>query len=85
MRPFFSRRIGIGSSNPIPIIAGARLSGKPNKNWRIGLMDIQTAKTRNIPSKRTIVTKGANKKREVYFFTILPFKDTSFVIAIDAI
>ena len=47
MRPFFSRRIGIGSSNPIPIIAGARLSGKPNKNWRIGLMDIQTAKTKD--------------------------------------
>lgn len=47
MRPFFSRRIGIGSTNLIPIIAGARLSGKPNKNWRIGLMDIQTAKTKD--------------------------------------
>lgn len=47
MRPFFSRRIGIGATNPIPIIAGARLSGKPNKNWRVGIMDIQTAKAKD--------------------------------------
>ncbi len=46
MRPFFSRRIGIDNGNQIPIIGGARLSGKPNKNWRIGIMDIQTAKTK---------------------------------------
>ena len=47
MRPFFSRRIGIGSTNPIPIIAGVRLSGKPNKNWRVGVMNVQTAKTKD--------------------------------------
>ena len=47
MRPFFSRRIGIGTTNPIPIIAGVRLSGKPNKNWRVGFMDIQTAKAKD--------------------------------------
>ena len=46
IRPFFSRRIGYNSGSSVPIIAGARLSGKPNKNWRIGVMDIQTAKTR---------------------------------------
>jgi hypothetical protein len=39
LRPFFSRRIGLESS----VIAGARLSGKIGNNWRIGLMDIQTA------------------------------------------
>ncbi|MEO5979726.1 MAG: DUF5916 domain-containing protein [Chryseolinea sp.] len=38
IRPFFSRRIGLGT----PIEFGARLSGKINKNWRIGAMDIQT-------------------------------------------
>lgn len=38
IRPFFSRRIGLG----VPIQFGARLSGKINKNWRIGAMDIQT-------------------------------------------
>ena len=39
-RPFFSRRIGLG----VPIKYGARLSGKINKNWRIGAMDMQTEK-----------------------------------------
>ncbi len=43
IRPFFSRRVGLDNGNIIPIIAGARLSGKPSKNWRIGVMDIQTA------------------------------------------
>ena len=45
IRPFFSRRIGLSGGEVVPIIAGARLSGKPNKNWRIGIMDIQTANT----------------------------------------
>jgi hypothetical protein len=38
LRPFFSRRIGLET----PVIAGARLSGKIGKKWRIGLMNIQT-------------------------------------------
>ena len=38
IRPFFSRRIGLG----VPIQAGVRLSGNIDENWRIGLMDIQT-------------------------------------------
>ena len=38
IRPFFSRRIGLGT----PIQFGARFSGKLNKNWRIGMMDMQT-------------------------------------------
>ena len=37
-RPFFSRRIGLG----VPIEYGARLSGRINKDWRIGVMDMQT-------------------------------------------
>lgn len=39
IRPFFSRRIGLGG---VPIHFGARLSGKLNKDWRIGVMDMQT-------------------------------------------
>ncbi|GAB3700787.1 hypothetical protein GCM10027592_28110 [Spirosoma flavus] len=39
IRPFFSRRIGLGG---VPIRFGARLSGKLNKDWRMGLMDMQT-------------------------------------------
>ncbi|MEZ4809458.1 MAG: DUF5916 domain-containing protein [Allomuricauda sp.] len=40
IRPFFSRRIGLG----VPIIAGARVSGNLNRNLRLGLMDMQTEK-----------------------------------------
>jgi hypothetical protein len=53
INPFFSRRIGsakvldeegeeIGIQNPI--IYGARLSGKLDRNWRTGLLNMQTAK-----------------------------------------
>lgn len=42
IRPFFSRRIGLNNGSIVPIIGGARLSGKINKNWRIGLMNMQT-------------------------------------------
>ena len=39
IRPFFSRRIGLN----VPIQAGARISGNLNNNWRLGVMDMQTA------------------------------------------
>ncbi|MFN3996655.1 DUF5916 domain-containing protein [Algoriphagus sp.] len=38
IRPFFSRRIGLDA----PIQFGARLSGKINKDWRVGAMNMQT-------------------------------------------
>lgn len=47
-RPFFSRRVGLaynprtGNNEPIPILAGARLSGKLNEDWRVGLLNMQT-------------------------------------------
>ena len=44
MRPFFSRRIGLG----VPIQFGARLSGKLNQNWRVSFMDMKTAKQEHI-------------------------------------
>ncbi|MDB4088025.1 carbohydrate binding family 9 domain-containing protein [Flavobacteriales bacterium] len=42
IRPFFSRRIGLDKGKIIPIIGGARLSGKIGQDWRIGVMNIQT-------------------------------------------
>ncbi len=48
IRPFFSRRIGIGrdtTTNQIiqnPILYGLRLSGKVNKDWRVGLLNMQS-------------------------------------------
>jgi hypothetical protein len=43
IRPFFSRNIGLDAGQIIPILGGARLSGKLNPKLRIGLMNIQTA------------------------------------------
>jgi len=41
-RVFFSRRVGLAN----PILFGARLSGKVDKNWRVGLLNVQTLKAR---------------------------------------
>lgn len=48
IRPFFSRRIGLES----PIYGGARVSGKINKDWRAGLLNMQTGRvdSTNTPS-----------------------------------
>lgn len=42
IRPFFSRRIGLSNGRAVPILFGARLSGKINRDWRIGVMNMQT-------------------------------------------
>ena len=51
-KPFFSRRIGLandkqGNLIQNDIIYGLRLSGKLDENWRIGLMNIQTAEDKD--------------------------------------
>jgi len=52
-RPFFSRRIGVdidsatGQNVQSKILYGARLSGKLNENWRVGIMNMQTATDEN--------------------------------------
>ena len=49
-RPFFSRRIGIGRDTNTgvivqnPLLYGARLSGKVGRDWRVGLLNTQTAR-----------------------------------------
>ncbi|MDW7694976.1 DUF5916 domain-containing protein [Flammeovirgaceae bacterium SG7u.111] len=54
IRPFFSRRIGIaldpntGVNVQNPIHYGARLSGRVNEKWRMGVMNMQTAKDASI-------------------------------------
>ena len=61
LRPFFSRRIGLNS----PIHYGLRLSGKLNKDWRIGLMNIESAKNagNSLPTQNYTV---ANLQRKVF-------------------
>lgn len=51
LRPFFSRRIGLESN----VIAGARLSGKIGKDWRIGMMNIQTAENDTVRAENFTV------------------------------
>lgn len=53
IRPFFSRRIGLG----VPIQFGGRLSGKLNRNWRITAMDMQTSEQdeQRLPSQNFAV------------------------------
>ncbi|NJL73766.1 MAG: carbohydrate binding family 9 domain-containing protein [Saprospiraceae bacterium] len=49
INPFFSRRVGIAFDTILqqnvqnPIYYGARLSGKLNNDWRLGLLNMQTA------------------------------------------
>lgn len=58
INPFFSRRIGIAQDTTEEvnienaILGGARLSGRINKNWRVGLLSMQTAqdKKNDLPS-----------------------------------
>lgn len=47
-KPFFSRRIGLvkdtmGNTIENKILGGIRLSGKLDKNWRLGFLNLQTA------------------------------------------
>ncbi len=59
IRPFFSRRIGLG----VPIQAGARVSGNLNEKWRLGIMDMQTAKVdeTGLPSQNFAVVSLQRK------------------------
>lgn len=52
-QPFFSRRIGLmtdsaGNLAKVPILYGARISGKLGSKWRVGLMNLQTGKKESL-------------------------------------
>lgn len=69
MRPFFSRRIGVardeetGQNVQNPIYMGARLSGKLNDDWRVGLLNMQTARDRSINQPSTNYTVAALQRK----------------------
>ncbi len=69
VNPFFSRRIGIGSNVNtgenvrVPIRAGLRLSGRINKDWRIGLLNIQTNKSVKFDLPSTNYSAAAFQRR----------------------
>ena len=70
--PFFSRRIGIGNNVNngenvrVPIRAGARLSGRINKDWRIGLLNMQTNKSVKFGLPSTNFTTAAVQRKIGY-------------------
>lgn len=52
-RPFFTRRIGlaadsVGNLQKVPILYGARMSGKLGNLWRIGAMNLHTSRQKSL-------------------------------------
>ena len=47
----YTRRVGLG----VPILYGARLSGKLNKNWRVGVLNVQTSSQDSLPGQNFAV------------------------------
>jgi len=68
-RPFFSRRIGVaidsttGQNVQNPIRFGARLSGSINRNWRLGLLNMQAGEDKSINLPSLNYTVGALQRR----------------------
>jgi hypothetical protein len=62
-RPFFSRRIGLHEGTPIPILAGARISGNLTKGLRVGIMDIQTQATEDYSANNYLVASAQHQIR----------------------
>ena len=69
LRPFFTRRIGIAkdivtnATVENRIIAGARLSGKLNKDWRVGFLNMQTESDPEIGVPATNYTVGVAQRQ----------------------
>ena len=74
-RPFFSRRIGIASSNltidgidstrngQVPIVYGARLSGKLGNNWRIGALNMLTRDSKDLGLPQQMYSVGVIERK----------------------
>lgn len=69
LRPFFSRRIGVardastGQNVQNPIYMGARLSGRLDNNWRVGLLSMQTARDLEIGQPSVNYTVGVAQRK----------------------
>ena len=77
INPLFTRRMGLAvdkndNTVKVPIILGARLTGKLNKNWRVGLMDIQTGVHQDLKLPATNFLATAIQ-RKVFSRSILSF------------
>ncbi len=54
--PFFSRRIGLVNGEEVPILAGAKLTGRAG-DYNIGVIDVQTDADGELDSKNLFVTR----------------------------
>jgi len=76
---FYTRKIGIENFEPVSIIAGGRLFGKIGKN-NIGLLNLQTAGTGNVPStNNTVVRYRRDVGNQSYIGAILTSKNNSII------
>ena len=73
MRPFFSRRIGNVDNNAVKVLFGARLSGNINKDWRVGLMSIQTNGDENLFARANNYSVGALQRKIFHSSNITGF------------
>jgi len=55
-RLFYSRRIGLDDGRPIPLLGGAKLTGRVGA-WDLGLIDVQTAGDREQPTENVGVAR----------------------------
>ncbi len=73
VRPFFSRRVGSVENEGIPIYFGARLSGNIDRNWRLGVMSLQTGDAPGKPEVNTNFTVATIQRRVLERSTITAF------------
>src|SRR5215207_4267976 len=74
---FYTRKIGIEDFQPISIIAGGRMFRKVGKN-SIGLLNLQTAATGNVPTtNNTVVRYKRNIGNQSYIGAIVTSKNNN--------
>jgi hypothetical protein len=57
VRPYHSRRIGLSEGRTVPIIAGAKLSGRLGQRYRLGVMNMQTRPFEGRPGENFSVVR----------------------------
>ncbi len=76
--PFFSRRIGLSAAGaPIPIIGGARVSGKVDK-YDVGFLAMKTERLGSVPSNNFLVGRAKrNLLRNSWIGALVTSRDSS--------
>jgi hypothetical protein len=77
--PFFSRRIGLNASgDPIPIVGGARITGKVRRLYDVGLIAMKTESSAATPSNNFLVGRlKRNLWRNTYVGALVTDRDSS--------